>query len=202
MDDRSKANLSRNEAALKRRERIIESAIACFVEKGFHQTSIRDIANKAEISLGNVYNHFKSKEALIEEIAEIESLELQELQPILLTPEDPMAAIMQFTEQYLKISENEINAILTVEITAEAIRNPAIGKRFTRNRDQLTKMIQKLISRGAKENVFDKSMANKESAELIIDMIEGVGFRAAFAGKKTSKAVKQNLQKMIRKSLI
>lgn len=113
-----------------------------------------------------------------------------------------MAAIMQFTEQYLKISENKINAILTVEITAEAIRNPAIGKRFTRNREQLTKMIQKLISRGAKENIFDKSMANKESAEVIIDMIEGVGFRAAFSGKKTSKAVKQNLQQMIRKSLI
>ena len=44
-------NLSRDESTRKRRKLILETAIECFVLKGFHQTSIRDIANSASISL-------------------------------------------------------------------------------------------------------------------------------------------------------
>lgn len=46
--------------------RILEAASAMFGTRGFHGTSTRDIAEKAGVSLGNIYNHFKTKEALFE----------------------------------------------------------------------------------------------------------------------------------------
>jgi len=46
------------------RERIERAALKHFVEQGIAETSIRDIADEARISLGAMYNHFKSKEEL------------------------------------------------------------------------------------------------------------------------------------------
>ena len=46
------------------RERIERAALKHFVEAGIKETSIRVIANEAGISLGAMYNHFKSKEEL------------------------------------------------------------------------------------------------------------------------------------------
>jgi AcrR family transcriptional regulator len=46
------------------RERIERAALKHFVEQGIAETSIRDIADEARISLGAMYNHFDSKEEL------------------------------------------------------------------------------------------------------------------------------------------
>ena len=56
-----------------RREQIIQAALGCFIEQGFHQTGMRDIAAAAGVSLGNLYNHFARKEELIALIASLEA---------------------------------------------------------------------------------------------------------------------------------
>ncbi|MBC5773354.1 TetR/AcrR family transcriptional regulator [Pontibacter sp. KCTC 32443] len=47
---------------------IIETALQLFSQKGFDKTSIRTIAETAGISLGLMYNYFKSKDELLVEI--------------------------------------------------------------------------------------------------------------------------------------
>jgi TetR/AcrR family transcriptional repressor of uid operon len=39
---------------------LIDAAYSLFVEKGFHATSMREIAKQAGVSLGNIYNYFDS----------------------------------------------------------------------------------------------------------------------------------------------
>jgi AcrR family transcriptional regulator len=51
-----------------RKERIIASAKILFARKGFAATGLREIADKAGVSLGNIYNHFKNKEHIFDEI--------------------------------------------------------------------------------------------------------------------------------------
>jgi AcrR family transcriptional regulator len=46
------------------RERLIEVACDEFVHRGFHGTSMRQIADKAGVAVGGIYNHFGSKDAL------------------------------------------------------------------------------------------------------------------------------------------
>lgn len=46
------------------RDRILDAAAGLFCEKGFHGTATREVAAAAGVSLGNIYNHFKSKEEL------------------------------------------------------------------------------------------------------------------------------------------
>ena len=56
--------VSNNEITGKRKEKILEAALLCFNEKGYHKTSIDDIALKGKISKGGIYYHFKSKDEL------------------------------------------------------------------------------------------------------------------------------------------
>ena len=52
----------------KRRGGIIDIALKLFSENGFYSTTIPDIAQKAEMSVGNFYNYFKSKDILAKEL--------------------------------------------------------------------------------------------------------------------------------------
>ncbi len=48
-----------------RHQQIFRTALTLFSQKGYDQTSMRDIASHADISLGLTYNYFKNKEALL-----------------------------------------------------------------------------------------------------------------------------------------
>jgi len=50
------------------RQAIEDAAIELFVEQGYHATSMRQIAKRANLALGGIYNHFKSKDDLYEAI--------------------------------------------------------------------------------------------------------------------------------------
>ncbi len=52
----------------KRKEEIIRSSLKLFASKGFYNTTIPDIANALKMSVGNMYNYFKSKDILAKEI--------------------------------------------------------------------------------------------------------------------------------------
>lgn len=45
-----------------------EAAISLFLEQGYHATSMRQIAERSELALGGIYNHFSSKDEIFEAI--------------------------------------------------------------------------------------------------------------------------------------
>jgi AcrR family transcriptional regulator len=47
---------------------IEDAAIELFMEHGYHATSMRQIAERAGLALGGIYNHFKSKDEIFEAI--------------------------------------------------------------------------------------------------------------------------------------
>ena len=47
---------------------IEDAAIGLFLEQGYHATSMRQIADRAELALGGIYNHFSSKDEIFEAI--------------------------------------------------------------------------------------------------------------------------------------
>lgn len=57
-----------SEVLEQKRGRIEEAAKDLFIRRGFHATSMRDIARGADTSLGNLYNYYRTKEDILESI--------------------------------------------------------------------------------------------------------------------------------------
>ena len=51
-----------------KKNQIIQSSLELFSQKGFYNTTIPDIAKALSMSVGNMYNYFKSKDILAKEI--------------------------------------------------------------------------------------------------------------------------------------
>ena len=73
-------------SSLETRGRILKAAAALFRRQGFHGTSTRDIALKAGVSLGNIYNHFPTKEKLFATL-------LAEYEREYFSPDQPLAKV-------------------------------------------------------------------------------------------------------------
>ena len=61
----SEVTNSTPEKPLGKRERLVVSAQALIHEQGAHRTTLAEIAERAEVPLGNVYYYFKSKDDLV-----------------------------------------------------------------------------------------------------------------------------------------
>ena len=57
----------------KKMEQILETSLILFSKKGFYSTTIPDIAKEMNMSVGNLYNYFSSKEALARELIKYSS---------------------------------------------------------------------------------------------------------------------------------
>lgn len=48
-----------------KRKQIIDGAIKTFVDKGFHKSTVKDIALSADLSMGTLYNYINTKEDIL-----------------------------------------------------------------------------------------------------------------------------------------
>ena len=62
--------------AAERREQLLEVALHVFAARGFHQTSMNDVADAAGVTKPVLYQHFTSKRALYLELLELVSTRL------------------------------------------------------------------------------------------------------------------------------
>jgi AcrR family transcriptional regulator len=83
------------------RDKILRAAEALFSRKGFHGTGLREVADEAGVSVGNIYNHFATKEALFEAL-------LHDLEKTYLDPSTPLMQALvtvDFPSQIEKLGE-------------------------------------------------------------------------------------------------
>nr|WP_253865538.1 TetR/AcrR family transcriptional regulator [Aeromonas sobria] len=157
---------------------IIQAALGCFIERGFHQTGMRDIATAAGVSLGNLYNHFARKEELIALIA---SLEAAELQPLLdeLDQGSARTALARFATGYLAWSQTPENLLLGTEILAELTRHPEMAATFASNQRQICDALANTIRRGQQEGCLEARLDPALTSQLLLDGLEGQALRDA-----------------------
>jgi AcrR family transcriptional regulator len=83
------------------------AAVELFMEQGYHATSMRQIAERAGLALGGIYNYFSSKDELFEAII-VDQHPYKKLLPIILTVEGETAE--QFFENAIRIVFAELGA--------------------------------------------------------------------------------------------
>ncbi len=80
--------------AARRREQLLEVALGVFARRGFHQTSMNEVADAAGVTKPVLYQHFASKRALYTELLELVSRRLLEaIEKATATADGPRAQV-------------------------------------------------------------------------------------------------------------
>lgn len=179
MDERSfiirgMNRIDRNEQRI---AQILQAALQCFLVKGFHQTSMRDIAQAAGVSLGNLYNHFPGKEAIILAVAVAESEELAPLLQRLAAADGERAQVLGFLQDFHALCRQPEWATLAVEVLAESARNPAVAEAFAANRRQLQATLAEALQQVAQRERRRPVLAPALQAQVLLDAIESDALR-------------------------
>lgn len=169
--------MSRADRNEQRIAQILQAALQCFLEKGFHQTSMRDIAQAAGVSLGNLYNHFPGKEAIILAVAVAESEELAPLLQRLAASEGERAQVLAFLRDFHALCRQPEWATLAVEVLAESARNPAVAEAFAANRRQLQAVLAEALQQVAQREHRRPVLAPALQAQVLLDAIESDALR-------------------------
>src|SRR5205809_1133932 len=116
------------EPSLDRRVQILDAALVCFAQRGFHQTSMHDISAEAGISVGLIYRYFANKEAVIAAMADRHKEQIRALleqaseAPTLLESLEIL-----FTAHCCEESP-KLQSAFVVDLYAEAARNPQVAQ--------------------------------------------------------------------------
>src|SRR3977135_397090 len=110
-----------------RRMAILDAAQRCFARAGFHGASMQEICAEAEMSPGNLYRYFPSKEALMAGIAERDRDELAQ-QFASADLSQGLFNVLQGMAQHHFAEKPTEQVLLCTEVMAEARRNPDIAR--------------------------------------------------------------------------
>ena len=166
-------------ASAQRRQHILEAAIACFIDNGFHQTGMRDIAARAEVSIGNLYNHFSGKHDFLIGVAMLEGELIAPFIEHLAIDGPAYETFEAFLQDYWAIVSDKDVAILTAEITAEAMRVPDITALFLAVRQTLAEALSSLLIKGIEQRTWRFTGDTFHTAHFILDTIECAASRQA-----------------------
>lgn len=109
------------------RAEIVQAAHDLFIQQGYHGTSMRQIARRAGIALGSLYNHFESKEQVFqavfieyhpyrEVLPLIEDVQGDDLEQFLRNAVHRMIGVMQKRPDFMNLMFIEIVEFKSVHI--------------------------------------------------------------------------------------
>ncbi len=89
------------------KERVLEAAFEVFTEKGFHMTTVDEIAERAGVGKGTLYRYFSNKEGLFNELVRLRLAELEEnTQTILNGEDDALTMITKYLRIYFEFFDH------------------------------------------------------------------------------------------------
>jgi len=170
-----------NGNSVKRKENILEAALLCFNEKGYHKTSIDDIALNGKISKGGIYYHFKSKEELFLKLFNFRlNRYTEQLKAYIQEESDPVKRIRILIQKWgLILKENEDFFKFCMEFSSMGAREKEIRKEMTSFYRSSVEIFRQIIEEGVATGEFE-NVDTERIARLIYFLSQGV-FSTFFA---------------------
>lgn len=177
------------------KDKIIDSAIELFSEKGFYETSVRELAEMSGIRVSSLYNHFAGKEQILEAILDYYQSELTKVRipderlDLIIAQYPPeeilIRGFMRIIETTASQRMNKIIKILLIEL----YRNPKVREfyqqwYFNENRTSVMKLFGKMQEKGLIREVDPELLSSMYNA--MINFYYHEYFLAKSGGQDTS----------------
>lgn len=150
-----------------KREKLIGAAKVLIHQQGFNLTTLADIAQEADVPLGNVYYYFKTKDAIGEAVIERRAAEIAEYLKQLEENTDPRArliSLLRFTTE-----EMELTARFGCSIGGLC---QELGKQGGTLADQAAKLLHDILNWS--EAQFRTLGFGEKSSDLALNLVSSI----------------------------
>lgn len=181
-------------------DKIQAAAGRLFARKGLAGTSVQDIADEAGISIGLVYRHYKSKEALFDEMVGFALKGLDDLTMLFRSDAEPRPLLEQVTREiYDDFSRDDEFSNIMIFMTQAYLSGeggPAVEELIKKNL-ALLDATSELIGRGQSAGDFKPGDAH-QMAVLYFSAIQGMSiFQTAWGDRFTPPTVELILSPLL-----
>ncbi|WP_086074691.1 TetR/AcrR family transcriptional regulator [Paenibacillus camerounensis] len=126
---------------------ILDAALQTIAKRGIDSTNIKDIAREANLSVGNIYNYFSSKDDIFSEVLlRGQTAYGKTLEDLASLDADPRIKLLEFCKGWLSNESNWAFTIMLQSIRTNQTVNPEIRaaatQRFTGNLEPLAEIIR------------------------------------------------------------
>ncbi|RYD97171.1 MAG: TetR/AcrR family transcriptional regulator, partial [Sphingobacteriales bacterium] len=139
-----------------------DAGIDLFADNGFSETSVRQIAEKADVNVAMINYYFGSKKELLESIFEYQlANKTISLEKIMKNDKlNPVQKIETYLDYFIEsaFSSLKFNKIMVKRTTTEVDQESRIFKLVVESRAQYRKIIEEVIVQGQKEKLFRKGI--------------------------------------------
>jgi AcrR family transcriptional regulator len=160
-----------------RRQQILDAACDCVRQAGFHGASMAEIAKAAGLSVGQIYRYFENKEAII---AAIVAQDLAEMREKFAEMESRPGNLVDALSEHLPEAVDKCfdlgRAALTLEVLAEASRNPKVAAILRAADAQERVYAQAMLDRSRKPEWSDAEFQAR--CEVVGLLFDGMIIRA------------------------
>ncbi|MET0338057.1 MAG: helix-turn-helix domain-containing protein [Caulobacter sp.] len=176
--DHEQAERPREARAQERRRRLLDSARKLFVEQGFHQTGMAQIAAVSGVKTQQIYRDFAGKAQIIASICEIDAVEwlAEDVLQAALDAGDK-AAVRDWILNVVRIDDDLEQNRMIAEIVAEGSRNPEVGEINKRLEDKILSRMEAAIEALAPGP--SKTARRRAAAGMFLTLSMGMMMRAA-----------------------
>ncbi len=166
-----------------RQQQILDAALACFSEDGFHQTGMADIVRRSGLSHGAVYLYFQSKDDLIEALAVDRHRQEALLNAAAGHPNNPVEGLHSLVRTYAQALTDpggEPTRRVGINGWAEALRNERVRTGVVEGIEAPRAVIVALIARAQSEGLLSGDLSADAIARTLIAVFQGFLLQAAW----------------------
>ncbi len=140
-----------------KREKLVQAAIPVFAKHGFRETKMSDIAIKADVGKGTLYEYFDSKDELFLNTFKVWfSYFTEQMQDIVSREKNPHKQLLVFFQQlFATIEQYGVTYFIFFDFWSELTRNPLLNKQEIVNVYQsLRELFSSALEEGVELKVF------------------------------------------------
>lgn len=179
-----------------RRRQILEAARRSFIDKGYYETRMEDIASAAGLSKGGLYCHFDSKQTIFEALVEQEFAESSEqLKRIAAQAGSYQERFAALGKHFLDFFQERPDYPRFFMVMGEmAGRDPALRALLARLQGDYTRVLARMVQSAVDEGVF-KPVDPEATALLLKGMVDAIeGYMALGLELDTQRLMSTGMQ--------
>ena len=177
-------------------ERIVLTAERLFAQRGFASTGMRAIAKAAQVSIGAIYHHFKSKEDILERIIHDEldrrRQALAELKAAGLPLKDQIQKIVEMHFALLKDKRNSARLFFRERFDP----SPSLRAKIQNLYDEVANFIADVLDEGIAAGEI-RPCQPLVTAYAILGMMEAISLRAFGTDEVATLLVEKGPQELV-----